>query len=704
MNFRLLTLAGVCLLSLLAACGGGHDQSPAATPVASAPTVLRFDALATAPRLGLAGPQSLNGTGCSGIERSGWCQKGADDLGALDAFFLDAQRGWRVGHDGYIARTSDGGASWTLQTSPVAVSLRRVVFADDQEGMIFGDARALLVTHDGGAHWQLSRPDVPLEGEFLPARVDQLSASVAVAPGLVTLDGGQTWSVSDLAQVTRLGAQDFVATRGAYTVVRTTDAGKTWAPVLNLAAGSQAPEQTRLTLSGWGARNLLVMREYSPNREPDGSYTGSRQEVWMSQDAGASWTFSVVRATASDPYFPLLRLLWADAGGKTLLADSDSFGPYRSDDAGLHWRALRNDVPPVNSSVVLPNGHLLMLSCSSLAGCGLERSLDAGAHWASVSDAVALRALNWPSLSALGDAMALRQSTGALDLLLDEGHSRRSLVLDTASRQGTAQQRGSQWFLDASHGFAIDSDDHLNETLDGGASWRLKPSSVGPRGGPPVGNAPTRCEPLVRFNSATAGFARIREGSLFETTDGGNSWSYLGVDAWCDSAAGPSRAAERVQGSAGSTLAPNDVRVLASGRLVSGGRYSDDGGRTWMLAYTGTTARLGRVIQAPDDSLWAAGADATLMRSTDQGRSWTAVIAGGGPEIRDVFFLDRQLGWAVGDQGLVLVTRDGGATWARQDAGTERDLVSVQFVSATLGWIHGVDGLLLQTGTGGYLK
>ncbi len=57
-----------------------------------------------------------------------------------------------IGDTGLIIRTTDAGASWYIQPSPVSGNFKDVSFCDSLNGIIVGGA-GVITTSDGGAHW-----------------------------------------------------------------------------------------------------------------------------------------------------------------------------------------------------------------------------------------------------------------------------------------------------------------------------------------------------------------------------------------------------------------------------------------------------------------------------------------------------------------------------------------------------------------------
>jgi hypothetical protein len=71
----------------------------------------------------------------------------------LGVAFADVDHGWAVGVSGTIVATSDGGATWRMQSSGLPEWLRGVAFADREHGWAVGDGGTILATSDGGASW-----------------------------------------------------------------------------------------------------------------------------------------------------------------------------------------------------------------------------------------------------------------------------------------------------------------------------------------------------------------------------------------------------------------------------------------------------------------------------------------------------------------------------------------------------------------------
>jgi hypothetical protein len=102
---------------------------------------------------------------------------------------------WRAGPAGRIEFSSDGGASWSRQTSNVLLDLTAGSAPSEKACWIVGRAGTILLTSDAGSHWALLRS--PLEEDLGGVRAtDALHATVwnlVNTKVFETADGGVTW-------------------------------------------------------------------------------------------------------------------------------------------------------------------------------------------------------------------------------------------------------------------------------------------------------------------------------------------------------------------------------------------------------------------------------------------------------------------------------------------------------------------------------
>ncbi|HEX8826291.1 MAG TPA: P-loop NTPase fold protein [Archangium sp.] len=133
--------------------------------------------------------------------------EGAEELTDIQ-FLADGRRGWVLGKNGWLARTSDGGATWESLRLPRASNLRQLRMAEDGKTGWFQGEDALWRTDDGGrtAYLQVSRSRA-LTASLRVAGRSELWAGTSTGALLHSTDGGVTWSSRALdAPVLWLGA------------------------------------------------------------------------------------------------------------------------------------------------------------------------------------------------------------------------------------------------------------------------------------------------------------------------------------------------------------------------------------------------------------------------------------------------------------------------------------------------------------------
>ena len=68
----------------------------------------------------------------------------------VGVYFVDELRGWAVGTEGTLVKTSDGGATWTPQDSGTSNHVAGLDFVDEVSGWAVGANETILGTSDGG--------------------------------------------------------------------------------------------------------------------------------------------------------------------------------------------------------------------------------------------------------------------------------------------------------------------------------------------------------------------------------------------------------------------------------------------------------------------------------------------------------------------------------------------------------------------------
>ena len=122
-------------------------------------------------------------------------------------FFVNSQEGWAVGNNGTIDRTLNGGTTWVVQTSGTTSTLRGVCFSGVDSGWVVGTGGLIRHTANGstagGSTWA---PQTSTTNSSLYA-VDFTDANngwVTGSGGTVrhTVNGGTTWTTPTTTGIT----------------------------------------------------------------------------------------------------------------------------------------------------------------------------------------------------------------------------------------------------------------------------------------------------------------------------------------------------------------------------------------------------------------------------------------------------------------------------------------------------------------------
>ncbi len=124
------------------------------------------------------------------------------DLVLYSVALATNNRVWICGEFGVILTSSDGGATFQQQTSPVQSTLFGMHFSDENRGFAAGIESVLLATTDGGVTWKQIKVDTP-KGFNLPLFYVEVNGKIGWAVGnsgflLSTVDAGDTWKLAEI--------------------------------------------------------------------------------------------------------------------------------------------------------------------------------------------------------------------------------------------------------------------------------------------------------------------------------------------------------------------------------------------------------------------------------------------------------------------------------------------------------------------------
>lgn len=115
-------------------------------------------------------------------------------------FSLDRSNIWVITDDGYIYKSTDAALTWTAQESGSITSSQwnAIEFVDDEVGWVVGNTNAIARTIDGGSTWSsITGPAAEAANHAISVAVlDRNRAWVGYSSGTMyyTLDAGVTWT------------------------------------------------------------------------------------------------------------------------------------------------------------------------------------------------------------------------------------------------------------------------------------------------------------------------------------------------------------------------------------------------------------------------------------------------------------------------------------------------------------------------------
>lgn len=135
---------------------------------------------------------------------------------------------------------------------------------------------------------------------------------------------------------------------------------------------------------------------------------------------------------------------------------------------------------------------------------------------------------------------------------------------------------------------------------------------------------------------------------------------------------------------------------------------STDSGQTWNKMNHGATTKELCAIQFPTASIgYAAGIDGTLIKTTNGGSTWSNIstnlpVNAQAGKLLGMRFQDASNGFIVGDPGLILQTTDGGQSWHNcNSVVTDGYFRSIEFTNATTAYCVGNEGKVKKSTDGG---
>lgn len=605
--------------------------------------------------------------GYQSFSQTNWTLLNPKPLGftVYDASFVDANNGWAVGEAGTIAKTTDGGATWTIRPMPPFTGnglvnfrpqqLQSVQFLNLNVGYAAGFNGALLKTTDGGTNWNY------INGPFGPP-----SSTGKIIYNVYFFDVNNGWIVGD------------VINASSANIYKTTDGGATWTAAANFPV---------LGINLWGIDFVNPSIGY---------ISGGSGKVIKTTDGGATWTdisltttnYTVVGGTATLPKaqtYPCVQVLDANTA---VISSANNGCVLRTTNGGTTWYASGNQgfgLPQMATWQMAktgPNNDTLIVSGGQAR---IAKSVDRGLTWTTQQNYTgSTNSFNTyyapvvvPGVPGKYIMMGI---SGIINITNNGGNTWTNPYTSLGTYDGTGVTNAKVLqdisFVNANSGMAVGAHGSIGTTSDGGVTWIDRSIAAM--------NNNTGTQDFivaVKWVSPAAAYIVSSQGVIAKSTDLGVTWNYQLDMAGAD-------------GFPSVDFIDNNTGWACS---YTGKVYKTINGSTWAQLPAFNTTQLNSIKFLDANNGYVVGNGGKIFRTTNGGTTWTAQTSGITTTLTSVQFLDANNGFACGNTGKVLVTTDGGVTWSQRNSPLTGTLNRVFFIDNLRGIILGSGGAAFFT-------
>ncbi len=560
--------------------------------------------------------------------------------GLTDIHVFNSSTAIVVGAVGTVLKTTNGGTSWTSQTSGITSDLNSVHFVDAYTGWAVGRYGRILKTTDGGTNWTSLSSGTSSDMKSVYFTDSNTGWMVGLYGTIIkTTDGGTDWSYQMSLTSNHLNSVYFQNSNTGFVVgdygtfKKTTNGGETWS-----------------TVSMGTTSNLNTINFPDVNT---GWVVGADGTIKKTTDRGASW----VSQTSPNPtnlfsvHFTDINTGWVTALGGYILKTTNGGTNWTSDQFGSQNYLMSINFADSNTGWVVGGNGTILKTTNGGAGWGLQ------AGGSVISG-------NINSVHFTDTSTGWAVGTGGSIIKTTNGGTNW-----TAQTSPSQDELLSVHFANSNLGWAVGWSGTIIKTTDGGTNWTPRASG---------GN--TYPFYSVHFVNSNTGWAVGSFGVIEKTTDGGENWfsqtsgisNQLNSVCFVDSNTG--------------------WAVGWSGKIIK----TTDGGTNWVSQNSNFVVDLQSVHFVNSNIGWAVGKWGIILNTTNGGIFWTDQQSVTGNDLLSVRFVDAYTGWVVGASGSIIKTTNGGINWTLQASGTSINLRAAHFANSFKGWAVGNSGVILN--------
>lgn len=534
----------------------------------------------------------------------------------VGVYFPSPNTGFLIGHYGEIYRTQDGGNNWDSVYYEENESLSGAYFFDELNGWVTGSGGLLLRTIDGGNSWErmFTSPGYSWSAVCFTS---QMKGFLVGNYGTImqTIDGGLNWTKVISGVNTYLSSICFADSIVGYIIasqhliLKTTDGGNTWLPhpindtlMVSLASVSAINRDTVYAIA---ERDSSMMRHKMVIRSTDGGNN------WAYLPNSMSYDFpTVISVSQSGTLYT--------AGEAGCISKSDNFGnSWTSLSESQTWNEVRGiHFPTPGTGYIATGGNECPMG-------QILKSTDSGNNWTVIA--------NGSNCESFNTVHFLNNSWGIIGGFKLYNTFDGGTTFNQCYDAGYFHQFRSIDFA-GSIGLAVGDGGIILRSADGGQSWTTIPSGT---------SAPLSS---VCFGGQNTAYITAYPGVL-KSTDAGLNWAQVGS---------------------------------VSGKAL------------WF-----TDAQTGYMVS-----------DNIIYKTTDGAISWSSQsIPGDYVKFKAVRFFDLDTGYIIGGQleitCNVMKTTDAGQSWTEQRLPSNYPLYALDISSDYKVFTGGWYGFLFGTVNGG---
>ena len=361
--------------------------------------------------------------------------------------FFDLNNGYCGGQGGILAKTTNGGSSWTPLTYPVAQNIYGMHFFDANTGLIGGGAGALYRTTNGGTNFTaVTMTPATSQSIYSFHFFNSSNGIMSGSNGTYyrTTDGGLTWNVisinTQLNGVTFIDSQTGFVVGNSGMIQKTVNGGTNWS-VIN------SPTNVNL--------NNIVF----PN-STTGYINAVSGKFLRSTNTGTTWDSLSTGTTLSMVSMEFIDVNTGYVGSTNGIVKKTTNG-------GLNWTDYNVGASITSNGISFPNVNTGFVCASSGV---IRKTTNAGVNWSLLTTGTAQGLLSIDFFDANTGYAA-----GNAGTLIKTTNGGTNWTLQTT---GVTDNINSIKFGSVTRGMCALNTGKILVTTDGGANWSQQTSNV----------------------------------------------------------------------------------------------------------------------------------------------------------------------------------------------------------------------------------